>query len=434
MKKISVLILFVILNPVLLLAQELLTPEQIVALALKSNYDITISKSQLEISQNSNTIGNAGFLPSLNTSVTGTTSDNNFRQQLSSGVVTTKDHVNSNSLNASALLSWTVFDGFKMFATRDKLQALNVLGETQLKIQIENTVASVLVAYYDVVVKKQDKLALQKSIALYDELIKIAEQKFKVGISSKIDYLQAKVDLNAIRSEYLQIDALILNAKNSLNEAVGRPIDTPFDVIDTITVDEMRSLDELRESVKSRNSLIKSNEQNVLVAKKSMQEISSTRYPKLSLNAGYNYTRSQSEAGFLNLSQSSGPMLGFTASWNLFNGGILTTQIRNAHVQMDIAALKLEQSKRAIERSVNEAWNNAHIAFDVLTLEEENFLLAKENVTLGLERYKIGSGTQVQISQAYLSYEAAQNRLLLARFSAKKTEIELKRLNGELVR
>ena len=425
MKKITVLILFVILNPVLLLAQELLTPEQIVALALKSNYDITISKSQLEVFQNNNTLGNAGFLPSLNTSVTGSTSDNNFRQQLSSGVVTTKDHVNSNSINASALLSWTVFDGFKMFATRDKLEALNALGETQ---------ASVLVAYYDVVVKKQDKLALQKSIALYDELIKIAEQKFKVGISSKIDYLQAKVDLNAIRSEYLQIDALVLNAKNSLNETVGRPIDTPFDVIDTITVDEMRSLDELRESVKSRNTLIKSNEQNVLVAKKSMQEISSARYPKLSLNAGYNYTRSQSEAGFLNLSQSSGPMLGFTATWNLFNGGILTTQIRNAHVQMDIAALKLEQSKRAIERSVNEAWNNAHIAFDVLTLEEENFLLAKENVTLGLERYKIGSGTQVQISQAYLSYEAAQNRLLLARFSAKKTEIELKRLNGELVR
>lgn len=434
MKKYSVLMLFILLNPILLLAQELLTPEQVVALALKSNYDITISKSQLEIAQNNNTLGNAGFMPSLNTNVTGNTSDNNFKQNLSSGAVTTKDHVNSNALNAGALLSWTVFDGFKMFATQDKLRTLNAIGETQLKIQIENTVASVLIAYYDVVVKKQDKLALEKSMALYNELVKISEQKFKIGLTSKIDYLQAKVDMNAIRSQYLQIDALILNTKSSLNELLGRPIDETFDVIDTITVDEIKKLEELRETVNSRNTLIKYNEQNVIVAKKSILEIASTRYPKLALNAGYNYSRSQSEAGFLNLSQTSGPMLGFTASWNLFNGGILNSQIKNAHVQMDIAELKLEQSKRAIERSLNEAWRNANTAFDVLALEEENFLLAKENVTLGLERYKIGSGTQVQISQAYLSYEAAQNRLLLARYTAKKTEIELKRLNGELVK
>lgn len=434
MKKYCVLILFVLLNPVLLFAQELLTPEQVVALALKSNYDITISKSQLEIAQNNNTLGNAGFLPSLNTNVSGNTSDNNFRQNLSSGVVTTKDHVNSNALNAGALLSWTVFDGFKMFATQDKLKTLNAVGETQLKIQIENTVAAVLIAYYDVVVKKQDKLALEKSIALYDELVKIAEQKFKIGLTSKIDYLQAKVDMNAIRSQYIQIDAMILNTKSSLNELVGRSIDESFDVIDTIMVDEVKTIEQLRETVKSRNTLIKYNEQNVIVAKKSILEIASARYPKLSLNAGYNYARSQSEAGFLTLSQTTGPVLGFTATWNLFNGGILNSQIRNAHVQMNIAELKLEQSKLSIEKNLKDAWTNANMTFEVLALEEGNFLLAKENVQLGLERYKIGSGTQVQISQAYLSYEAARNRLLVARYNAKKNEIELKRLNGELVK
>jgi outer membrane protein len=425
---------FFIASPVWLIAQEVLTPEQAIAIALKTNYDITISRSQLEISENNNSKGNAGFLPSLNANVSGSTSDNSFKQNLSSGVITTKDHVNSNSLVAGAQLSWTVFDGFKMFATYEKLKTLNAIGETQLKIQIENTIATTLSTYYDVVINKQDKVALEKSIALYSELVKISEQKYKIGLASKVDYLQVKVDFNAIRSAYLQKDAMILNTKNSLNELIGRPVDTPFDVIDTIIVDQRKSLEELMESVKQQNTLLKYNEQNVLVTKRAMQEIAAARYPKLSLNAGYNYSRSQSEAGFMYLNQLSGPTIGFTATWNIFNGGILNTQIRNTHVQMDIAEITLEQSKRAIERRLNEAWNNAAVAYEVLALEEENFLLAKENVFLGLERYKVGSGTPVQISQAYLSYVTAQNRLLQARHTAKMSEIELKKLNGELVK
>jgi len=434
MKKSLVSICLVLLSSSLLLGQDVLTPEQAIEIALKNNYAITISKSQLEITENNSTIGNAGFLPSLNANVSGNTSDNSFKQQLSSGATTTKDHVNSNALNAGAVLSWTVFDGFKMFATYEKLQSLNAMGEFQLKIEIENTVSSVLLNYYDVVLRKQEKKALENSMKLYTELVKIAEKKYTIGLTSKVDYLQARVDLNGIRSEHLQKGALIDIAKNSLNELLGRATDTPFDVLDTIAIDQKINFDEFKASVEKQNIFIKYNQQNVIVAEKVAQEITSSRYPKLALNLGYNYTRTQSEAGFTLLNQSSGPTLGFTATWNIFNGRILTTQIRNAHVQMNIANVALEQSKLNLAMRLNQSCTVAKQAFEILTLEEENFLLAKENVLLGLERYRLGSGSQIQVNQAYISYDTSQNRLLLARSLAKKAEIDLKKLNGEYVK
>lgn len=434
MKNIVASVCLILLSSTLLWAQDLMTPEQAVEIALKNNYGITISRSQLEIAQNNNTLGNAGFLPSLNANISGNTSDNSFKQNLSNGSITERNNVNSNALNAGVALSWTVFDGFKMFATHEKLQTLNMMGEIQLKVDIENAVASIMQTYYEVVLQKQEKRALENSITLYNELVKIAEQKYNVGLTSKVEYLQAKVDLNAIRSLHLQKKAFIDISKSTLNELLGRATDTPFDVVDSIEIDQNISYEALKSSAEQQNSLIKFNEQNLRVTQKTIQEIASSRYPRLSLNLGYNYTRSQSEGGFMLLNQTSGPTAGFTATWNLFNGRVLNSQIRNARVQMNIASITLEQSKLNLAVRLQQSFANAQLAFEVLELEEENFLLAKENVTLGLERYRLGSGTQVQINQAYLSYETSQNRLLSARLNAKKAEIELKKLNGELVK
>ena len=415
-------------------AQELLTPEQVVEIALKNNYDITISREQADLAKNNYTLGNAGFLPSVNLNASGNTSTNNFKQNLSTGVVTERTGVNSNNLSASAVMTWTVFDGFKMFATYDKLQALNELGELALKVQIENTVSSVLLAYYDVVRLKQEKKANDNSIKLYNERVQIADQKFKLGLTAKVDYLQARVDLNALQSASITQQMTIENSKADLNVLLGRKTDIAFDVLDTIVVDPSISLEELKSGAEKQNTLLKYNERNVLVTKKSIQEFNGSLYPRLSVNAGYNYSRTASEAGLVALNRSNGPTVGFTATWNLFNGRILNSQIRNAHVQMDIAEVQLEQSKLILESQVFQSWNNTQLAFQILKLEEDNILLAKENVTIAMERYKVGNGTSIELQQAQQSFDTAQVRLVTARYNAITAEINLKRLRGEYVK
>jgi len=134
------------------------------------------------------------------------------------------------------------------------------------------------------------------------------------------------------------------------------------------------------------------------------------------------------------LNRSNGPTVGFTATWNLFNGRVLTSQIRNARVEMNIAEVQLQQSKLVLESQVLQSWNNTQLAFEILKLEEDNILLAKENVTIAMERYKVGNGTSIELQQAQQSFDAAQVRLVAARFNAISSEIDLKRLKGEYVK
>jgi len=415
-------------------AQELLTPEQVLEIALKNNYDITISKEQADIAKNNYTLGNAGFLPSVNLNASGNTSTNNFKQNLSTGLVTERSGVNSNNLSASAVMTWTVFDGFKMFATYDKLQAMMEVGELALKVQIENTVSSVLLAYYDVVRQKQEKKANDNSMKLYNERVQIADQKFKLGLTAKVDYLQARVDLTALQSTSRTQQAAIENSKANLNVLLGRKPDVTFDVIDTIIIDAAISLEEFRSNAEKQNTLLKFNERNIRVTQKAIQEFNGSLYPRLSVNAGYNYSRTASEAGLVALNRSNGPTVGFTATWNLFNGRVLTSQIRNARVEMNIAEVQLQQSKLVLESQVLQSWNNTQLAFEILKLEEDNILLAKENVTIAMERYKVGNGTSIELQQAQQSFDAAQVRLVAARFNAISSEIDLKRLKGEYVK
>ena len=64
-----ILLSFLVLSSTNLCAQETLTIEQAVELALKNNYDIQIAKNDAEIAARNNTVGNAGMLPKVNATV-----------------------------------------------------------------------------------------------------------------------------------------------------------------------------------------------------------------------------------------------------------------------------------------------------------------------------------------------------------------------------
>jgi outer membrane protein TolC len=96
--------------------------------------------------------------------------------------------------------------------------------------------------------------------------------------------------------------------------------------------------------------------------------------------------------------------------------------------------VQLEQSKLDLESQIYQSWNNAKLAFELLKLEEDNILLARENVTIAMQRYNIGNGTSIELMIAQQSYDLAQARLVTARYNAIAAEINLKRLRGEYVK
>lgn len=414
-------------------AQERLSLSDAVALALRNNYSILISKNETEMSANNNTSGNAGFLPSLNVNAAGSKSVNNTKQNYSSGIEVNKNNVSSNNLSAGAALNWTIFDGFKMFATHNKLAELQSKGELNLKIEIENAVSKIITSYFSVVKNKQLLKASDAAIAVYRDRARIAETKFNIGSASKLELLQAKVDLNAQRSAQLKEQTALANSKTDLNQLLARDVNMDFDVTDSIVISYQPKLDDLKKTVINQNTTLLSAQKDLSISSYTMKEIESQRYPKIGLNANYNYSRAENQVGFILLNQNAGLNYGFTVSWNLFNGFNTTQQIKNSKLDYQNYSLHLNDIKSQIEAELLQSFKNFEDALEVLKLEEENLLLAKENVTVAFERFRLGNSSQLELKEAQKSLDDADNRTISARYDAKVAETELMRLNGELV-
>ena len=415
-------------------AQEKLSLAVAVSIAIKNNYSILISKNESEIAVNNNTIGNAGMLPSFNVSADGTQFANDTKQSYSNGLEVDKKNVASNNIQAGADFNWTIFNGFKMFATRNKLAELQAKGGLNLKTEIENTIAGIINSYFDIVRNKELLKSAQSAIEIYEERARISETKFNIGSASKLELLQAKVDLNAQRSALLKNKTALNNAKINLNQLLARPVETDFDVSDSIVITYHPKLDELKKTIIERNNTLLAAQKDLSVSSYSVKQIESLRYPVIGLGAGYNYSRIKNDAGLILLNQNNGLNYGFTLRWNLFNGFNTNSQIKNAKLEYLNSTLHLNDVQSQVESQLLQAFRNFEDALEVLKLEEDNLLLAKEIVTVAFERFRIGNSIPLELKEAQKSFDDAAIRTTSARYDAKVAETELMRLNSELVK
>lgn len=437
MKRSNLHILFIFLLHIvgiISVAAQKMTIEQVIELALKNNYDIAISKNRAAQAVNNNTLGNAGMLPKIDLNATGSLANNATRQEFSNGLVVDKSGVQSKNITTGAYLAWTVFDGFKMFATHERLQELESRGELNTKIQIENTLLKVITAYYTIAIQKQVIGGLKENIAVSEERLKIAQKKLETGAASKTDALLAKVDLNALKSNLIRQTTLLNDAKANLNQLLLQPAEQDIDVDDSIPLINQYKYEELKNSILSNNSDLLFALKNIEISKYMIKEGRALAFPKLNLNANYIFTRAQNQAGFALLNQNLGLNLGFTATWTIFNGFNTSNAIKNLQLDLQNSMGEYENLKTLTQLNLVKAFRKYQDDITILKLEEESKQLAKENLDIALERFRLGVTASIEIKLAQQSYEEAINRLSDARFNAKISETQLLKLNGNIIK
>lgn len=415
-------------------AQELLTPENAVALAISKNFDIMLAKNEADIAKINNNKATAGMLPIINVTAGDVFNLNNINQKFTTGQEVQRNWVPINSFNAALNIDWTIFDGMRMFAAKDRLAALQALGEIQLKNQIQNTVAQVLSAYYRVVRQKQQIKALNISAELSDERVKLSQKKLDVGYSDKTPLLQAKVDYSAQQVNILQQETILQQSKAALNQLIGRDAAAEFDVIDTIEVNDVPDLQTIKDTVLTDNFAIKSAMKNIEIAKLQHKETNAQRLPSINFSSGYSFTQNNSRAGLLLFNRSYGPTFGLNALVPVFNGGRVKKQLESSAVNIATQQVLLDQVKNDLDASIITAYKNFEFAAKALKLNEENVKVAEENVLVTMERFRLNQSNSVEIKQAQSSYEDALYNVIIARFNAKIAEIELQRLSNDLVK
>ena len=413
-------------------AQEILTVEEAVRIALENNYQITTAANELQIDEVSVSPGLAGMLPQLGARIT----DNNSIQYLSQirldGTEVELDNARNNSLNYGLVMDWTLFDGFRMFANYEQLKETKKLGEAELKQVILNEVASLMITYYDLVQQQQQLAALDSTILISQQRVELAQNRFSIGKASKLEVLNAQVDLNTDQTLLQRQKELYANTKIQLNEQLPRDLKTDFKVVPEIFVDESLKLPELENLVASENPQLQAEIINKRIRELELRQIRALRYPSIVATTGYNFGSTESSLGFITSSNSRGWNYGFGATLNIFDGFNQNRNEKIGKISLENAEVAIAGQKQALMSLVNTTYQTYLTNLSLIELEGNNEAIAKENLAITVEKYRIGIIPTIEFRTAQLNYINARVRHSNARFQAKLSEITLKQLTGNL--
>lgn len=411
----------------------LLTYEEAVARALQNNFDIRIAKNNAQIAGIENNLGAAGFLPKLDLNSSGAFANNATKQEFSNGQSVNKSGVISKNISAGAFLTYTLFDGLKMYATKERLNLLEEQGELHFKIQIENTLEQLTYSYYQIVMQEQLIKGINAAMDVSHERIKVAEKKLQIGSGSNVELLQAKLDLNAQKSNLITQKNILKEYKNNLTQLMQEKHSSTFSVDTNFAFASMESMDDIKQKIENNNRSILYAKKNILVTQQIIKELKSQTLPRVGLSSSYAFGRNSNTAGFALFTQNIGFNMGFNVTWNVFNGHQVKKQVQVANIQMQNNLLDVERIQSNLFSETNTAYARWIGDKETLALEEENIKLAEQSLFIMLERMKLGLGNYLETKESQSSYEAATTRLVTARYNLKESETRLKKMTGKFV-
>ena len=432
MNKLLLIGFFFVSAVIPLYSQEVLTIETAVEIALENNYDIHLSKNELEVAKESKTYGSAGLLPSVTANLTQSNSTQNSTQIQNTGVERSLDNAKNNSLNYGVSLGWTIFDGMGMFARYDKLEELEKQGHLQVKRQVLTTVGDVITLYYTIVEQNNLLAALDSSIQISKERLRTAENRFSIGKAAKLEVLNVQVNLNEDISMRLRQAETVKNLKTNLNSILVRDLDIDFEVDKNVNIDETLVFSELYEKANQFNPDLQLIMLNRKIAELDLKVTKASRYPTVRLNSGYNFSQSESSLGFVASSSARGLNYGVTASMNIFDGFNQRRNEKIAKLQIDNATIKVEQQQHLVQTNLKTAFQTYLTNLELLKLEGENEGIARQNLEITLAKFNIGSISAVEFRDAQENFIDAISRYNAAQLQAKLSEVQLKELIGEI--
>jgi outer membrane protein len=432
-KKLKLLLASCLIN-ILAFAQEpsKMSVDDAIRMAVEKNFDVEIVKNEQQIGAINNNWGTAGLYPTISATSTMGIASNNLEQKFFDGREINRNGAILRNINAGFAVSWRIFDGMRMFASKRRLEELEKIGELSFRSQINTTVFNVIAAYYEIVQLNQQRKALQATIKFFEERKLIAESRFTIGTAPKTDFLQAEVDLNQQKGSLLAIENNIRVAKANFNNLLARKPETIFEVMDVIEPDAGLTYAALLQKAQTDNYdlLLAQSSLSVLVQQK--REIISQRLPSVTLNGNYNFNQSKNSAGQFLLNRNSGPSGNVGVVIPIFQGGNIKRQEQVADIGIKNQQIIIERLKNQVNTSLLNAYYNFQNALNLVTLEKNTLSLIEENNLIATERFRKLAITSLELRQVQIDYINGQTRYINSLYMAKLAEAEMKLLAGDL--
>lgn len=412
--------------------QGVLPLENAINIALEQNYGIRIAEMENDAVRMQIYPANAGMGPVIDWNVNYSMTGNNVNQKFISGEGVNRFGRSFNP-NTNVTLGLNLYDGGRRKATFDRLGLLSELSELEGKVVIQNTIVDVMQTYYDIVRQKRTVDFLETVIQYYDERLKITEERWMVGRGSKLDFLQSKTDSNVQLAELARAENNLKNGKVLLNGLLNRELDTDFEPERLVYSTPSFTLGDLINQASVNNRDLMLLQKSWDISRKQEQEVEATRAPQVDLNGLVGYAYSNSNAGFLLSNQSLSATAGVSARWNIYDGKDRKNQLAIAKINSRIIEERQADLEFQIRTDLTFAYNQYLSDIELLGLEEQNKTIAEENLSISIEKFRLGGSTILELIEAQRAFDLALNRLVNAQYNVKISELDLLRLSGSLV-
>ena len=422
--------------------QQTLTKKEALAIALENNFGVKIANNNLEIAENNKSIFNSQYLPTAqlnsgvnyqrnNQSLTFTDRDTGGDSEISGDGIITK------SYNANVGINYLIFDGLGRKYNYQQLKETYNLTELQARETIENTYLQLFTVYFQIARLSENTINLEEALTISQRRKQRAEYQYDYGQTTKLEFLNAQVDVNNDSIALITAKQQLSNAKRGLNIILGIRDTMQYNVETEVDFNSMLNYVDLEEKTLQNNALLKQNETNIAISEFNIKVNKASYFPTINFNASYGFNRTENE-NLINpfgarLITSDGLNAGLNLTWNIFDGGATKTRVANAKIALDNQQIALEQQKITIQNNLKNTWENYNNQLFILKAQEQNVVTAENNFERTEERFKLGQITSVEFRQAQINLFNAKTALNNAKFDAKLIELQLLQLSGEIL-
>lgn len=415
--------------------QVVYTLNDCIKIALERNFSILISRNSENIAKNNYTLGNAGFLPSLDLSGRHTGTLNDIYQNFTDGTSSESKGVHNTTTSAQAIADITLFNGLSAHTAYRKLSELKEVGELNTRLSIETMLGDIITGYYNYIQQVEMLNNLKYAVTLSKERLRIDEDRYLLGSSSKLQVLQSRVYLNADSSRLSKQYEVVRASRIKLNEMMAvEDIDMQFVTSDTVILINHELLYEklLEDALESNTSLLIARK-NKTISQYDYKIVRSRSYPYLNASSGYNFNLNSYSNSSTQNQTINGLSYGLTLGVNIFDGWNLRRNIKNSSLELKNRELKyqeLEQSVRADLLTIYNAYSNY---LRLINLEQQNLQTATENLEIAMERYRLGSLSGIDLREVQKSLLDARESLVSVEYQAKVAEVSLMLISGRIL-
>ena len=415
-------------------AQEILTKSEALQLALENNYGVKIANNSLEIAKNNSSVYNSGYLPALSSSAGANYNNSNQEIERQDGSITNVNGAVTKSYNASVNLNYTIFDGLGRKYNYKQLQETYNLTELQARETIENMYLQLFTVYFQIARLSENTKNLKEALNISNQRFERAKYQYDYGQSTKLELLNAEVDVNNDSINLITAKQQYYNAKRNLNIVIGVQMDSNYDVDTSVNFITLSPYEDLLTKAIGNNVIIKQSEKNIAISEFNIKTSKAGYLPTAGLSGSYGWNKSiNPPTSFLAASNSTGLNAGINLSWNLFDGGNTKTRVANAKITLENQEILKLQQKETIQNELMNSYESYKNALFVLQAQQQNVITNQNNFDRTQERYKLGQITSIEFRQAQINLLNSQTALNNAKYDAKLLELEILQLSGDLL-